>query len=856
MQKSGSRPPHVSSTRVIRPRRFPLTAAICLAFASPAFAQDATTASPAPQSATEREAVVLDTVTVTSQKRSENLQKVPISIEVLGEQKLDELNVTDFEDYVKFLPSVSYQSFGPGFSQIYMRGVASGGDGNHSGSLPSVGVYLDEQPVTTIQGPLDLHIYDVARVEALSGPQGTLYGASAQAGALRIITNKPDPGTFAAGYDLGVNAVDHGGIGHIEEGFVNIPLSDSAAIRLVGWNQHDAGFIDNKPGDRQFPVRVDEETGERASWGGVLTNRDCTSTDLLVCTGRAEDDYNEVDTTGARLAAKIDFADTWSITPMVMGQTQISDGSFAFDEEVGDLALNHFYKEHSKDNWWQAALTVEGKIGNFDLTYAYAHLKRNVDVDSDYNDYGFWYDTLAYYNAFDDNDNFINPSQYIQGEDRYKKDSHELRLSSPSEDRLRFVGGLYWDDHRHDIQQRYKIDGFGAQYSITGWPDTIWLTKQEREDQTEAVFGELSFDFIPQVLTATIGGRHFRSENSLKGFFGFSNGWFPGAPYGEAVCVERFGDDPANWPSFNGAPCEVFNKTVKESGNLGKANLTWQITPNKMVYATWSEGYRPGGINRRGTLPPYLSDYLTNYEMGWKTSWYDNRVTFNGSVFHQEWEDFQFSILGANGLTEIKNANQASIDGLEMDVNWAATYNLQISAGVAFYDAQLTENYCGFTDASGNPVTDCPPGSLNPDGDVIDGPEAPDGTRLPVTPEFKGNVIARYNFNVGDYDAFVQGAVVYAGERTSDLRIVEREILGELGSYTVADLSAGFGRNNWAVSVYLNNVFDERADIYRFTNCAETVCGASGVVPEYPNGQVYTITNQPRTLGVRFSQTF
>ena len=130
---------------------------------------------------------------MTAQKRTENLQKVPISMQVLGEEKLDELNVTDFEDYVKFLPSVSYQTFGPGFAQIYMRGVASGGDGNHSGSLPSVGVYLDEQPVTTIQGPLDMHIYDIARVEALSGPQGTLYGASSQAGALRIITNKPDP---------------------------------------------------------------------------------------------------------------------------------------------------------------------------------------------------------------------------------------------------------------------------------------------------------------------------------------------------------------------------------------------------------------------------------------------------------------------------------------------------------------------------------------------------------------------------------------------------------------------------------------------------------------------------------------
>ena len=858
--------------------RLPLTAAICMAVSGVAYAQDATAPQPtdqppgqntqepaaqAPAKPATGRTATLETVTVTAQKRTENLQKVPISLEVLGEEKLDELNVTDFDDYVKFLPSVSYQTFGPGFAQIYMRGVASGGDGNHSGSLPSVGVYLDEQPITTIQGPLDLHIYDVARVESLAGPQGTLYGASAQAGALRIITNKPDPSGFAAGYALEVNSVDHGGTGHVEEGFVNIPISDRAAIRVVGWNEHDAGYIDNKPGDRQFPIRTNTD-GTPASWGGVLTNRNCTSTDQLVCTGRAEDDYNDVDTTGARFALKVDLNDNWTVTPTIMGQHAVANGNFAFDKQVGDLALNHFYKERSEDNWWQAALTVEGKIGNFDLTYAYAHLKRDDDVDSDYNDYSFWYDTLYGYSAYDVNGNFINPSQYIQGKDRYKKDSHELRLASPSEDRLRLVAGLFWETQKHDIQQRYKIDGFGPQYSIHNWPDTIWLTKQEREDHDEAVFGELSYDFIPEKLIGTIGGRHYRSDNSLKGFFGFSEGWFPGASYGEQVCVDKFGADPANWPSFNGAPCEVFDKDVQESGNLGKANLTWQITPTKMIYGTWSEGYRPGGINRRGTLPPYQSDKLTNYELGWKTSWAENRLTFNGSAFHQEWKDFQFSILGANGLTEIKNANQASIDGMEMDLNWAATYNLQIGAGAAFYDAKLTENFCGWTDENGKSVTVCPPGTINPNGTfddptddfAVDGPEAPDGTQLPVTPKFKGNLIARYNFNIGSLDAFVQAAAVHVGKRKSDLRLVEREIIGDLDAYTTTDLSAGISKNNWSLSVYLNNATDERADIYRFTNCAETVCGAAGVVPEYPNGQVYTVTDKPRTFGIKWSQEF
>ena len=140
--------------------------------------------------------VYSDEIVVTAQKREQNLQDVPISIQALGTKKLDQLNVTNFNDFSKLLPSVSFQSSQPGVTTVYMRGVASGGDGNHSGSLPSVGVYLDEQPITTIGGTLDVHVYDVARIELLAGPQGTLYGASSQAGTIRIITNKPSTAGF------------------------------------------------------------------------------------------------------------------------------------------------------------------------------------------------------------------------------------------------------------------------------------------------------------------------------------------------------------------------------------------------------------------------------------------------------------------------------------------------------------------------------------------------------------------------------------------------------------------------------------------------------------------------------------
>ena len=181
-----------------------------------------------------------NSVTVTAQKRSENLQRVPISIQVLGTQQLEENMVSGFEDYAKLIPSLTYQQGEGGSKTPYFRGVVSGGDGNHSASMPSVGVYLDEQPITTIGGILPIHVYDIERVEALAGPQGTLYGSSSQSGTLKLITNKPDASDFAAGYALELNTVESGGTGYNIEGYLNYPFADNVAIRLVAWTQENA----------------------------------------------------------------------------------------------------------------------------------------------------------------------------------------------------------------------------------------------------------------------------------------------------------------------------------------------------------------------------------------------------------------------------------------------------------------------------------------------------------------------------------------------------------------------------------------------------------------------------------------
>ena len=225
----------------------------------------------------------IEEVVVTAQKRAQNLQDVPISIQSLGNETISELGIQNFQDYAKMLPSVAMTpSLGAGssFTLVYMRGIATAGDGQATTSQPSVGMYLDEQPITTIQGNLDIHMYDMARVEALSGPQGTLYGASSQAGTIRLITNKPDLDAFSAGYGVEGNMVDGDDTGYVAEGFVNIPLADNMAIRLVGWNRSDAGYIDNVLGSRTFP--------------GVAS----TPADDITVTNAAtaEDNYNTMDT--------------------------------------------------------------------------------------------------------------------------------------------------------------------------------------------------------------------------------------------------------------------------------------------------------------------------------------------------------------------------------------------------------------------------------------------------------------------------------------------------------------------------------------------------------------------------------
>ncbi len=846
-------------------RRAPLAAAI-----------SAVLAGPLAHAATAPDTGGLEEIVVTAQKTSENLQNVPINIEVFDNKRLDQLHVVNLDDYVKFSPSIAYvrgQGQGgngePGTSHVYMRGVVSGGDGNHSGSQPSVGTYIDEQPVTTIDGTVDLHLYDIERVEVLEGPQGTLYGASSESGTIRIITNKPDPSKFAAGYDVEVNQVTHGGVGSTLEGFVNLPLSSNTAVRLVGWDEHDAGYINNVAGTsavgciqngvRTFPTWSGQAAGSTNGLAAPCPAKGTIGAGAISNSAYLASNYNTVETKGSRAALKWDVNDNWSVTPTFMGQGTYTNGFFGYDPSVGNLQVTHFGPESSTDTFSQSALTIEGKVSNFDITYAGAYMKRTTHEIADYSDYSEFYDRVYGSGAIWQNaaGKPIMPQELVVSKGYFEKWSHELRVTTPQDLPVRGTVGAFIERQLHDISQQYVMpgygftnpygslnsatpnpDGFSNALSVPGYANTIWLTDEQRVDRDEALFFQGTWD-VASNWQLNGGLRWYKYDNSLQGFYGYSANYdaLSGYSTGMSQCFA-----PA---STQFSPCTNLDKTVSATGTVPRANLTYKISADKLVYATWSKGYRPGGVNRTAEagIGPYQADFLTNYEVGWKTQWFDHRLRWNAAAFWEDWKNFQFSFLGPNSLTIIENGGDARIKGIENDIEWSATDALTLSTNFTFLDPRLTQNYCGQAG-----VTNCP-NQVTPNdfgGAPLVGPLAPAGSNLPITPKFKGNMIARYQFGtVAGWDPFGQVSYMY---QTQTLPVLLRNQVQNIGiqpAYGLMDAVAGVRRDNTTIQFVVTNVTDRLAELSRFVQTN----------PQNDN-QAYIIPAQPRTFALKFGQKF
>ncbi|MEO0031107.1 MAG: hypothetical protein RIS94_865, partial [Pseudomonadota bacterium] len=545
-----------------------LGTATCLAPMTSALAQEAPAPLPAPQEAADPQGG-LGEIVVTATRRAESSQKVAISLQALSPEKLEQRQVTGFSDYAAMLPSVSYASLGPGRTDLYFRGIAVDG-----GQLSTAGTYLDDIPLTTAGRMPEIHVYDMARVEALSGPQGTLFGSSSLSGTLRLITNKPDPTKFEAGYNLEINKYGKGDAGHMEEGFLNLPLGEGMAVRLVGFYRHDGGYIDNKPATHTYALG-DGSTTDGTSY--TINN-----------SGFASDNYNPVTEYGGRASLSIEPAPDWTIMPQFVYQYLDAKGGFNFDPRVGDLAVHDYHETYDKDAWWQAALTVTGKIADFDVVSSTGYFHRRVKNANDYTYYTVHYDDMgpgyeAYLQFHDKNGALIDPTQQYYGNNTYRKFTQELRISVPQSWPFSLTVGGFYQWQKNEFNEDYYIPGLHDATNLDGGTsyvrrDAFYLTEVDRIYRDYALFAEGSYEIVPRV-KLTGGIRLFRAKNEAHGWEGVA-----------ALAAENGCTVP-----FTGPRLSCDNVTVphpySEGGETHKLGVAFQVTPVKMVYLTYSTGF-------------------------------------------------------------------------------------------------------------------------------------------------------------------------------------------------------------------------------------------------------------------------
>jgi outer membrane receptor protein involved in Fe transport len=359
--------------------------------------------------------------------------------------------------------------------------------------------------------------------------------------------------------------------------------------------------------------------------------------------------------------------------------------------------------------------------------------------------------------------------------------------------------------------------------SVIEGGNTVWQTKQVRTDQDDAWFAELSYDFTDK-LSVTGGVRHFSYDNSLYGFNGFI-GHCTGFYDANGKFVEDRVNGTPQYPCFD---TRILDDSTKSNGESWKGTVNYRLTDDALIYATYSEGFRSGGVNRARVpgIPKYQPDWVINHEIGWKSTWLDGRLRFNGAAYLIDWEDFQYSFLdfSVSNLTIIGNVGQARTIGTEFDLTWLAADNLNLTLAGSYNNAELKEPYYRNSDERDAGIA-----------------RAPDGQELPFVPKYQGTATARYELNFGGLPGYVQAAVSYTGASWSDLETTTRM---RQEAYTLVNLAAGIDRESWSLDLFINNVTDERAQIDRYD-------------PGYPSLiDTRTVTNRPRSIGIRFGQRF
>ena len=765
----------------------------------------------------------LEEIVVTATKKTENLQDIAGNIQAITESDLKKAQVVNMEDYAKLIPAMSYVNYTPGTGKVYFRGIAD--DNGTFISEESSALYIDEQPITQAGMAVDVRMVDIARIEALAGPQGSLYGSSAQSGAIRIITNKPDTSEFAASVDMTLRASatsprneDSWDI----SGMVNVPISDNFAIRAVGFTAEDGGYVD-----------VIEGVSARF---GLNKNTDFNPSVV-------REDVNTFKTSGGRIFGKWDTDDGY-IMAGLSAQNNHSDGYNYFDQSKGDLQRVSFYDEPRDDDWTQLSLTIEKDLGFAKLISATSYFDRDVFYQQDRTTYSMYFGTFCYYY-----NGYASTSRYCfqpVGTSYAYNDvpgwqtlvqwnssrTQEFRLSNQSDD-LDWVLGLFyqereegWDFETMTVDYRNSLGYANQMASVATYlpdrlpvaPTDVWWASYDRTNwETMAVFGEVNYRFNEKV-ELTVGGRFFDREADKK--YWVENP--KGALTADGVLPRNKRDNESN------------------SDFVPKVSIKYNINDDMMVYALYSEGYRPGGVNRGRSSAPiypdkYDADFLLNTEIGFKSTLADGNVRLNVTYFTMDWENYQIELVDPSNLPcNTAGAYPAPACGqpwqkVVANLGDATSSGLQLEVLAAINDS--TE--IGWNSQWGDSKTNT---------ELADG-SAPAGSRLPQVPEFKANLWIDKSFNfsaLGATEGFARASLSYTGDTVS---AVQPDYSYNQASFTIADVKVGIMGDDWELDIFVNNLTDERAEI-----------AVNDWYFDFFFGNARQYTNRPREMGIRYTK--
>ncbi len=733
---------------------------------------------------------VIEEIVVTATKRAEVAQDIAVTVHTLGEDALDELNISNFEDYIRHLPGVTSAGQGPGRQEVYIRGMSTGKTNVKVAGIssePNVAFYLDEAPINIGGRSLDPYMTDMSRVEVLPGPQGTLFGASSQAGTVRLITNKPDYNDFEAGFTASFSDTSHGELSNSVEGYLNFPLiDDKLAARVALYNVKEGGYIDNVPGAKRIenPVVSGLPPAARAL------------TDNITIAGK---NFNDATFQGVRGGLKFAIGDEWEVLLQHTHQELDTEGVWDFDPLLGDLKAQTFSPDRAEDEWDHTAWTLTGRLANLDLIYTGSYLDRKLEGIADYSGYADVGSFQPFYNCTVGYTSCGTPDVAFRQFFDVERVTHEFRFTTDPERRWRGIAGVFTDDtdtiERGDFIYPASIEvGFAPNAPLpnttssnpnTRPPGVVFFNDYTRGKEEISFFGELAFD-ITDSITATIGARDYDIDIALNGSSNFGqkdqDPLTPGLQDGDSgtnIDVLLAAGSPANL-----------------TDTIFKANLQWFATDDVMLYATWSEGYRPGGFNRNGGagatpgVTPgvpffYVSDELENIEVGWKTSWLNNSLQFNGSIYSLAWDKMQVSTLdfSISILTFTDNAADAEIKGVEADLIWVPTDALSLFANVSYNDTELTK--------------------VSPDAVAV---FAGLGSQLALSPELQYTLRARYDWITNtEYEPFAQVGLQFTDDTQSSLVLSDQFPPSD---YTTFDASFGVRKDNWSAMLFIENISD------------------------------------------------